>query len=254
MNVWFGRTRAPRAPRAAPLRRRGRGRPQVRHGDCGRSDVEADDRRVLVHRMRPLPGRLPGARDREDPLAEAPDHGRPRPGVRRRQAALAGGELRRSSGTASRGDGLGLRDLRRLRRGVPGLDRARRPHRRPAPPPGDGRLALPRRGRADAARRRAGGEPVGQAAGRAGGVGRRASACACSSRAIPRRRSSTGSAAPRRSTSAREPRPSRPRSCCRRRASTSRSSARASRAPATRPGGWATSTSSRRSPSRTSRR
>ena len=36
--------------------------------------------------------------------------------------------------------------------------------------------------------------------------------------------------------------------------STSRSSARASRAPATPPGGWATSTCSRASPSRTSRR
>ena len=40
---------------------------------------------------------------------------------------------------------------------------------------------------------------------------------------------------------------SRRRRCCRRRASTSRSSARASPAPATRRGGWATSTSSRRS-------
>ena len=47
---------------------------------------------------------------------------------------------------------------------------------------------------------------------------------------------------------------SRRRSCCRRPASTSRSSGRASRAPATRRGGWATSTSSRRTPSRTSRR
>ena len=49
-------------------------------------------------------------------------------------------------------------------------------------------------------------------------------------------------------------RPSRRRSCSRRPASTSRSSGRARRAPATRPGGWGTSTSSRRSPSRTSRR
>ena len=47
---------------------------------------------------------------------------------------------------------------------------------------------------------------------------------------------------------------SRRRSCCRRPASTSRCSARASRAPATRPGGWATSTRSSRTPSRTSRR
>ena len=40
-------------------------------------------------------------------------------------------------------------------RGVPGQHRAHRPHRRPAAPPGDGRVALPERGRADAARRRA---------------------------------------------------------------------------------------------------
>ena len=65
---------------------------------------------------------------------------------------------------------------------------------------------------------------------------------------------STGSAAPPPSTSGRARRRCRQRSCCRRRASISRSSARASRAPATRPGGWATSTSSRRSPSRTWRR
>ncbi len=43
--------------------------------------------------------------------------------------------------------------------------------------------------------------------------GPRVSACACSSPATPRRRSSTGSAAPRRSTSARGPPRGRPRSC-----------------------------------------
>ena len=45
-----------------------------------------------------------------------------------------------------------------------------------------------------------------------------------------------------------------PRSCCRRPASSSRSSGRARAAPATPPAGWATSTCSRRSPSRTCRR
>ena len=49
-------------------------------------------------------------------------------------------------------------------------------------------------------------------------------------------------------------RASRPRSCSRTRASTSRSSAPARAAPATPRAGWATSTCSRRSPSRTSRR
>ena len=90
-------------------------------------------------------------------------------------------------------------------------------------------------------------EPVGQAADRARRLGRRASACACSSPATRRPRSSTGSAARPRSTSApatsgrvdgaaaagggrrlRDPRPAR------------------GAAPATRRGGWATSTSSRR--------
>ena len=143
--------------------------------------------------------------------------------------------------------GLGLRDLRRLRARVPGVDRARRPHRRPAPPPRDGRVALPGRGRADAARRRARRRTRGASRRPSAPTGPRGSACACSSRATRRPRSSTGSAARRRSTSARA---TAARvdgaSCCRRPASTSRSSARASRAPATRRGGWATSTSSRR--------
>ena len=39
---------------------------------------------------------------------------------------------------------LGLRDLRRLRRGVPGDDRARRQDRRPAPQPGAGGVAASR--------------------------------------------------------------------------------------------------------------
>ena len=121
-----------------------------------------------MHRVRPLPGRLPGVRHRQDALPEARDHGAARPGARpgRRDAARP----RRGP----RGDDLGLRDLRRLRAGVPGLDRAHRPHRRPAPPPGDGRVELPGRGRADAARRRARVEPVGQGAVRARRLGGRA--------------------------------------------------------------------------------
>ena len=45
----------------------------------------------------------------------------------------------------ARGVGVGLRHLRRLRPGLPGVDRARRPHRRPAPAPGDGGVELPAR-------------------------------------------------------------------------------------------------------------
>ena len=104
----------------------------------------------------------------------------PRPGVRR--GAEAAAAARRASSHShwsrrrQRRRRLGLRHLRRLRARVPGLDRARGPHHRSAPPSGDGRLALPRRGRADAARRRARLEPLGQAADRArrlGGAARR---------------------------------------------------------------------------------
>ena len=87
-----------------------------------------------------------------------------------------------------RGDrqrGVGLRDLRRVRARVPGVDRARGPHHRPAPPPRDDGLVVPRRVRADAARRGARVQPVGQAADRARATGRRSSGCACSSRATP---------------------------------------------------------------------
>ena len=177
------------------------------------------------------------------------DHGRARPGLRDRARRGPIARQRRAGG-----DDLGLRHVRRVRRGVPGVDRARRPHRRPAPQPRDGRLAVPGGGGADAARRRARVEPVGQAADRAGRLGGRARRARPRSRATRRRSTSTGSAAPPRSTSARARRRSRRRSCCRRRASTSRSSARARRAPATRRGGWATSTCSRSTPSRTSRR
>ncbi len=71
------------------------------------------------------------------------------------------------------GHGVGLRDLRRMRAGVPGLDRARRSHRRSAPPPRDGRVELPGRGRADAPRRRARLEPVGEGPVRARRLGGR---------------------------------------------------------------------------------
>ena len=61
--------------------------------------------------------------------------------------ALAGGEL--SALVPERRHGrrrVGLRHLRRLRPRMPGVDRARRPHRRPAAPARDGRRSLPRRG------------------------------------------------------------------------------------------------------------
>ncbi len=94
----------------------------------------------------------PAVRDRQGALAEAPDHGHPRSPVRRG----TGGARRRRPLPArpERGHGrgrVGLRDLRRVRARVPGLDRARRPHRRPPPQPRHGRVAAPGRDRDDAA-------------------------------------------------------------------------------------------------------
>ena len=144
--------------------------------------------------------------------------------------------------------GLGLRHVRRLRPGVPRRDRARRPHRRPAPPPRHGRVALPGRGGDDAPRRRALVEPVGEATGgarRLDGRPRRA-------RAATGRAGTRGALLGRLRGLVRRARPghrrARRRSCSWQPASTSRSSARASPAPAIRRGAWATSTRSSHTP------
>ncbi len=122
---------------------------------------EADARPVLVHRVRPVPGGMPGVGDRQAALAEAADHGPPRPrgrrGRRRGRAPAARPERRDRPGR------VGLRDVRRVRARVPGRHRAHRHDRRPAPEPRDGRVAVPAGGRPDAPRRREPGEPVGPA-------------------------------------------------------------------------------------------
>ncbi len=77
------------------------------------------------------------------------------------------GRVRRPAAGAHRGQGrdrLGLRDLRRLRARVPRGDRAHRPHRRPAPEPGDGGLPVPGRRRPDAPGPGADEQPVGRRA------------------------------------------------------------------------------------------
>ena len=64
VNVWFARTR--RRGRLEPLRFDVPDeRDPVRRRHRRRPDVEGDRRRLLVHRMRPLPGRVPRPRDRE---------------------------------------------------------------------------------------------------------------------------------------------------------------------------------------------
>ena len=129
------------------------------------------------------------------------------PGRRRPRGRRAADSPPLVPGGGHRRGRVGLRHLRRLRAGVPGVDRARRPHRRHAPPPRHGRGALPGRGRADAARRRALVNPWGKAAGRARRVGRGPGRARAASRAIRRRRCSTGSAARPRSTSVPRRRP-----------------------------------------------
>ena len=61
-----------RPARAAAVRRgRARGGHALRHRDGRGPDLEADDGRDVLHRVRALPGRLPGVGDRQDAVAEA---------------------------------------------------------------------------------------------------------------------------------------------------------------------------------------
>ena len=185
------------------------------------------------------PGRSPAVR-------EACDGRR----ASRRIPRRAGSAGRRHGHPVRRG--LGLRHLRRLRRGVPGDHRARGQDRRPAaqprargqPVPAGADGGVPRHGE-----RR---QPVGPAAGGAArldegpavrrpdrrrGEGRRAE--------LDGSRSCTGWAARPRSTTATSGSPARWPPAWTPPGSRSRCSARRSRAPATRPAAWATSTSSR---------
>ena len=70
INVWFGRTRA--GGRLEPLKFDDPDVPEdetpLRGGRSQRPHLEAGARHVLVHRVRPLPGRVPGVRHRQDPL------------------------------------------------------------------------------------------------------------------------------------------------------------------------------------------
>ena len=83
-NVWL--SKAGPGGRLEPLRidlEGTRGRPAVRRRRCDRPHPQADARPVLVHGMRPLPGRLPRVGDREAAQPEAADHGAARPRRRR---------------------------------------------------------------------------------------------------------------------------------------------------------------------------
>ncbi len=136
---------------------------------------------LYVYGVRALPVAVPGLEHREAALPEAADHvpAGPRP----RQGALPAGGRRQVDGGrgeghrgaarrrprrgpggggappdrhrgGERGDRPGrpvvVHHLRRVRRAVPGRHRARRPHRRHAPLPGDDRVGVPVRGGHDA--------------------------------------------------------------------------------------------------------
>ena len=112
--------------------------------------VEGPARRLHVHRVRALPGGVPGLGDRQAAQPQDADHGHPRdvgrggggraahpldPARRRPPSAEQLAEPIVDTAIPYR-RGVGLRHLRRMRRGVPGADRARRQDRRPAPQPG----------------------------------------------------------------------------------------------------------------------
>ncbi len=128
--------------------------------------LEGPARLHLVHRVRPLPVAVPGLAHRKAAVAQAADHGPAR--ARVRQGALSAGR-RGGAGGAARGDphrggptaggadpgqrrgrrgdrsrrAVVVHQLRRLRAAVPGRHRARRPHPRPAPLPGDDGVGVP---------------------------------------------------------------------------------------------------------------
>ena len=151
-------------PHRAHRFREARDRGSVRVGARRRHDVEADARRDVLHGVRTLSGRLPRLQHRQTALAEAADHELARPPFE----PVGGADRAQRRDRRRR---VGLRDVRRVRARVPGGHRAHRPRDRPASQPGDGRIAVPRRGRDDASRRRPHLQSLGQAAGRSHAVG-----------------------------------------------------------------------------------
>ena len=161
------------AGRLREPRRAGRGH-RVRPRQDRGLHLEGHARLRDLHRVRSLPGPVPGLEHRQAAVAQAGDHGPARPpvrqGVRRRveptstQAPTAAAG-RAAAGRAGRRDrprrAVVLHHLRRLRRAVPGRHRARRPHRRHAPLPGAGRVVVPVRGGHDAEEPGEQGQPVG---------------------------------------------------------------------------------------------
>ena len=157
--------------------------------------LEGPPRRLHLHRVRPLPGRparpgTPASRStpRRSSWASATCRSRPSTGstssrtrrscARRTASTTRLQAERRRAPDRRHGDpvrrGLGLRDLRRVRRGLPGADRARRQDRRAAPQPRPRGLALPAGADGGVPGDGGPGQPVGPAGVRPGSTGRRA--------------------------------------------------------------------------------
>ena len=109
----------------------------------GRLHLEGPARFRRLHRVRPLHGGLPG-QSRGQGAVAARHHSRPAAADRTsRSATLPQSYHRRHAGPVGRSD-VGVHDLRRLRRGLPGVDRADAQDRRHAAVPGDGRRRVSR--------------------------------------------------------------------------------------------------------------
>ncbi len=146
--------------------------------------------------------------------------------------------------------------LRGVRGAVPGGHRARRPHRRHAPPPGADRVGVPLRAGGAVPQPGEQGQPLGPERPRPAGLDQepRLRGAGRSTASSPRRRSTcSGSAARARSTTTRRRPSGPPPSCCTGPGWTTWCSARRRAAPATRRAARATSSCSRCSRRRTSR-
>ena len=256
-----------------------RGR-HVRAADARRPVLEGRPRRLHVHRVRALPGCLPGLQHGQAAQPQGADHGHPPRGRGRRGRPAADPQLavrahhlrprrpphagRRRPPARGRGHpvrrGVGLPHLRRVRGGLPGRHRARGQDRRPAAEPRPGGQPLPQRADQRVPGHGERGQPVGPAARCPPGLGEGPAVPGPHRGGGPGRRAARRARGPRTGWAARPPSttatgasraPSRPAST--RPASRSPSSARRRTARATRPAAWATSTSSRSSPARTSR-
>ena len=196
--------------------RRRRGGHEDRRAHRARSHLEGRARRVHVHRMRPLQGRLPHLSHRQAAGAEM--------GLRRPQAAPACSSAtaivarRRRGAAAARprrhraGRAVGVHDLRLLRGGLP--DRARAPaailpH---APAPGDDGRRVPARAQGGVRRLRRAEQPVGTAGRHARRLGARARRSRRADRPTTCGSSTTSSTSARRSRSIRARRRWPPRS------------------------------------------